>query len=67
MTGGYLQGGLDILRREAKGARGLCWISKNRRYAQLKRAAQAHVEACGVPWEAYADAICRELAELMKL
>lgn len=67
MTGGYLQGGLDIIRREATAARGLCWFSKNRQYAQLKRAAERHIEACGACWEDYADAISRELADLMRL
>lgn len=60
-----IQGGLDIVRREAKGARGKRRSWKT--HAKLMRMAAQHVEACGVPWEAYADEICRELAELMRL
>lgn len=61
----YLQGGLDIIRREAKGARGKRRNWKT--HAKLMRMAAAHVEACGVPWEAYESAFSRELAELMRL
>ena len=60
-----IQGGLDVIRREAKGARGKdrSWKKHNR----LMRAAQAHIEACGAPWEAYESEVSRELAELLKL
>lgn len=60
-----IQGGLDVIRREAKGARGKdrSWKKHNR----LMRAAQAHIESCGVPWEAYESEVSRELAELLKL
>lgn len=60
-----IQGGLDMVRREAKGARGKRRSWKT--HAELLRKAAQHVEYCGVPWEAYADAISRELAELMRL
>lgn len=60
-----IQGGFDILRREAKGCRGKLrsWKAHN----NLMRRAQLHVELCGGDWEKYASSIKRELAELMHL
>lgn len=60
-----IQGGLDVVRREAKGARGKrrSWKTHDR----LMQMAARHVEACGVPWEAYESAFSRELAKLMRL
>ena len=60
-----IQGGLDVVRREAKGARGKRRAGKT--HARLMRMAAQHVEDCGVPWESYESAISRELAELLKL
>lgn len=60
-----IRGGLDVVRREAKGARGKRRSWKT--HAKLMRMAAQHVEACGVPWEAYESAFSIELAELMKL
>ena len=60
-----IQGGLDVVRREAKGARGKRRSWKT--HAKLMRMAAQHVAACGVPWEAYESAFSIELAELMKL
>ena len=60
-----IQGGLDVVRREAKGARGKRRSWKT--HARLMRMAAQHVEDCGVPWESYESAVSRELAELLKL
>lgn len=60
-----IQGGLDIVRREAKGARGKRRSWKT--HAKLMRMAAQHIEACGVPWEAYESEFSRELAGLMRL
>ncbi|MCI6373738.1 MAG: hypothetical protein MR821_00375 [Clostridiales bacterium] len=60
-----IQGGLDVVRREAKGACGKRRSWKT--HAKLMRMAAAHIEACGVPWEAYESEFSRELAALMKL
>ena len=60
-----IRGGLDVVRREAKGARGKRRSWKT--HAKLMRMAAAHIESCGVPWEAYESEFSRELAELMKL
>ncbi len=60
-----IQGGLDVVRREAKGARGKRRSWKT--HAKLMRMAAAHIESCGVPWEAYESEFSRELAALMKL
>ena len=60
-----IQGGLDIVRREAKGARGKRRSWKT--HAKLMHMAAVHIESCGVPWEAYESEFSRELAELMKL
>ena len=65
MNSEYLKGGLDIIRREAKGARGKRWSWKT--HAKLMRMAAQHVEACGAPWESYESEFSRELAELMGL
>ena len=65
MNSEYLMGGLDIIRREAKGVRGKRRSWKT--HAKLMRMAAQHVEACGAPWEDYESAISRELAELLKL
>lgn len=61
----YLLGGLDILRREAMGARGKRRNWKT--HAKLMRMAAQHVESCGAPWEDYESVFSRELAELMRL
>ena len=60
-----IQGGFDILRREARGCRGKRrnWQTHN----ELMRQAEQHVTACGGDWERYASSFKRELAELMKL
>lgn len=60
-----IQGGLDVVRREAKGARGKRRSWKT--HARLMQMAARHVEACGEPWEVYEPMISRELAELMRL
>ena len=60
-----IQGGLDVVRREAKGARGKRRSWKT--HAKLMRMAAAHIESCGVPWEANESEFSRELAALMKL
>lgn len=60
-----IQGGLDVVRREAEGARGKRRSWKT--HARLMRMAAQHVEACGVPWEAYESEFSRELAKLLKL
>jgi len=60
-----IRGGLDVVRREAKGARGKRRSWKT--HAKLMRMAAAHIEACGVPWESYESAVSRELAKLMRL
>ena len=60
-----IQGGLDVVRREDKGARGKRRSWKT--HARLMRMAAQHVEDCGVPWESYESAVSRELAELLKL
>ena len=60
-----IRGGLDVVRREAKGARGKRRSWKT--HARLMRMAAQHAAACGVPWEAYESEFSRELAELMKL
>ena len=60
-----IQGGLDVVRREAKGARGKRRSWKT--HAKLMCMAAAHIESCGVPWEAYESEFSRELAALMKL
>ena len=60
-----IQGGLDVVRREAKGARG-----KRRNWkmhARLMRMAAAHIESCGAPWEAYESALACEFAKLLRL
>lgn len=60
-----IESGLDILRREARGARGRdrSW----RRHNEIMRRAQRHVEACGGSWPDYESRLKREFAELMKL
>ena len=60
-----IQGGLDVIRREAKGARGKdrSWKKHNR----LMRAAQAHIEACGADFGEYKGQLSVEFAELLKL
>lgn len=60
-----IEGGLDILRREARGARGR---DRNwRHHNSIMRRAQQHVEACGGSWLEYESRFKREIAELMRL
>lgn len=60
-----IEGGLDVLRREARGARGRnrSW----RRHNEIMRRAQHHIEACGGSWSEYESRLKREFAELMRL
>ncbi len=60
-----IENGLDILRREAKGARGKrrSWKTHN----ALMRRAEAHIEAAGGCWEDYASSLSREFAALLRL
>lgn len=58
-----IQGGLDILRREARYTRRRSW----KRHNALMRAARDHVLACGGDWESLRGALSREFAELMRL
>ncbi len=60
-----IENGLDVLRREAKGARGKrrSWKTHN----ALMRRAEAHIEAAGGIWEDYRPTLSREFAELLKL
>ena len=60
-----IQGGLDILRREAKGCSGKRrnWKTHN----ELMRQAEQHITACDGDWERYASSLKREFAELMRL
>lgn len=60
-----IEGGLDILRREARGARGRdrSW----RHHNSIIRRARDHVEACGGNWSEYEPSFKREIAELMNL
>lgn len=60
-----ITGGLDVLRREAKGARkkDRHWKTHN----HLMRAAQAHIEACGADFGEYKGLLSVEFAELLKL
>ena len=60
-----IEGGLDILRREARGARGRdrSW----RHHNSIIRRARDHVEACGGNWQEYEPEFKREIAELMRL
>ncbi len=60
-----IQAGLDILRREARYARGRrrSWKFHN----ALMRRAEAHIEAAGGCWEDYASSLSREFAALLKL
>lgn len=60
-----IQGGIDVLRREAKGARGKdrSWKTHN----HLMRAAKAHIEAFGADFGVYKGQLSVEFAELLKL
>ncbi len=60
-----IENGLEILRREARGARGRdrSWSHHN----SIMRRARDHVEACGGNWQEYESGFKREIAELMKL
>lgn len=60
-----IEGGLDVLRREARGVRGRdrSWAVHN----SIMRRAQQHVEACGGSWPEYESRLKREFAELMRL
>lgn len=57
-----IQGGLDILYREAKYSKKRTW--KN--YEKLKARARDHVEACGGKWAEYQQAVCCEIAERLR-
>lgn len=60
-----LENGLNILRAEARGARG-----KDRNWKHhnsLMRRAQRHVEFCGGYWGDYAGQLSREFAQLMRI
>ena len=60
-----IENGLDILRREARGARGQ---DRNwRHHNSIIRRARDHVEACGGNWQEYEPEFNREIAELMRL
>ena len=60
-----VRGGLDVLRREAKGARGKdrSWKTHN----HLMRAAKAHIEAFGADFGEYKGQLSVEFAELLRL
>lgn len=60
-----IEDGLNVLRREARGARGKRrdWPLHN----ELLRRARAHVEACGGCWAEYGPRLSREFAELLRL
>ena len=60
-----IEGGLDVLRREARSSKGRwrCWKTHN----QLMRRAREHIEACGGDWVEYEPQLSREFAALMKL
>lgn len=60
-----IQGGIDVLSREAKGARGKdrSWKTHN----HLMRAAQALIEVCGADFGEYKGRLSVEFAELLKL
>lgn len=60
-----IENGLDILRREARYARGKrrSWKYHN---ALLWRA-EAHIEAAGGCWEDYASSLSHEFAALLRL
>lgn len=60
-----LENGLNILRAEARGARGKdrSWKHHN----SLMRRAQQHIEACGADWWVYESRLSREFAELMRI
>ena len=60
-----IEGGLDVLRREARGAFGR--YRNWKRHNELMRRAHQHVEACGGSWPEYESRLKREFAELMKL
>ena len=59
-----IQGGLDILFREAQYARKRDRTWKT--YEDLKWRAREHIEACGGDWEVYRDRVCAELADRLK-
>ena len=61
----HIEEGLEILRREAREARGRdrSW----RRHNEIMRLAQRYIEACGGSWPEYDSRLMREFAELMKL
>ena len=60
-----IENGLNVLRAEARGARGRdrCWMHHN----SIMRRAQQHIEACGGNWAEYESRLKREFAELMRL
>lgn len=60
-----IEDGLDVLRREARGARGRdrSWMHHN----SIMRRAQQHIEACGGCWPEWESRLKREFAELMRL
>ncbi len=58
-----IQGGLDILRREARGTRDRNW----RRHNEIMRRAADHVRACGAEWFDIEPEFSREIADLLGL
>lgn len=60
-----IEGGLDVLRREARSSKGCwrCWKT----HAQLMSRAREHIAACGGDWFEYEAQLSREFAELMRL
>ena len=62
-TRARIEGGLDILRREARYGKPRSW----KRHNALMRRARDHILLCGGVWEDYADELSRNFAELMRL
>ena len=57
-----IQGGLDIIYREAQYSKKRTW--KN--YERLKARAREHVEACGGEWPEYQQTVCYEITERLR-
>ena len=58
-----IQGGLDILRREAR----YCVERSWRKYQEIMRQAEEHVTACGGSWETVQTEFSQEITELLEL
>lgn len=58
-----IQGGLDILKREARGSRCRSWT----RYNDIMRRAEDHVWACGGDWFKVKEQFSREILDLMNM